>query len=420
MLKALNINDTLVTPFTTTKDWHLSNSENTDLILFEHTSSDGNPIAVAVEFIDYGDGSKGPFINSSCSLSNEKQSLNLASVREGKRTTGIFFPNEQQNLDGTYKRMVYSQVQRMFYNNYRDPTKMWGMEEIDFDKSQAKKFLTDKFVLVDVPTRVMGEKMLPNTIQITDTTSDNNYFIVDDGRTNLLIGTSIFSKQQELRVFENQFISSSDGTCNGYFNIVLPSAPILSGVTTFSSFFASSATASLSWVESISVDGFNLEKSLNGLSFLTLAILGGGIFSFTDSPISASTTYYYRISAFNSLGSSSYSNVVSVIAIPIYDDFDEYAISQSANFDSGSGWGNNVWKIDPVTRFVATDSFDTYTVGQSASFNSGLGWNLPWTVVGTTIILSNTESFNEYSVGQTSNFNGGLGWSSSIWLVRGI
>ncbi len=307
MLKALNINDTLVTPYTATKDWHLSNSEDTDLILFEHTGSDGNPIAVAVEFIDYGDGSGGPFVNNSCSLANEKQSLNKASFREGKKTTGTFFPDEPQNLDGTYKRIVYSQIQGMFYNNYRDPTKMWGMEEIDFDKSQAKKFLTDKFVILDVPTIIMGEKILPNSVEINDTTSDNDYTIIDDGHTNLFIGTSVFSKQQELRSFGNQFISSSDGTCNGYFDFNPPNAPLLNGTTISNGLFG---TASLSWTQSGVVNGFSLEKSLNGNTFLTLAMFGNNSFSYNDYPISASTNYYYRVYSFDSRGTSSYSNIV--------------------------------------------------------------------------------------------------------------
>ena len=34
--------------------------------------------------------------------------------------------------DRTYKRLIYSQIKNSFYNDYNDPTKMFGLENIDF------------------------------------------------------------------------------------------------------------------------------------------------------------------------------------------------------------------------------------------------------------------------------------------------
>ena len=223
MLKSLNKNDTLNTPFTMTKEWNLSNIGNDDLVLYEHTSSIGGELEVAIEFIDFGNGSTFPFVNSSCSLALEQQIGDFARYREGRKLSGLFYPDtEPKNLDSTYKRMVYNQVQNLFYNDYRDPTKVWGMENIDIDKSQVKKFLQDKFVLLDVPTIIMGEKIVPNTVKLVDDTSDNEYIIRDDGKCNLLIGYNIFSKQQELRTFGNTFNSGSDSTCNSYWKYIYP------------------------------------------------------------------------------------------------------------------------------------------------------------------------------------------------------
>jgi hypothetical protein len=213
MIKSLNKNDTLTSPYIATKDWQLSNADDSNLILMEHSSS-----TICLEVLEYNQSQS--FTGSSCSICSEHQENDLINFREGEKSDGIFYPNlEQLNLDGTYKRLVYSQVKEMFYNNYRDPTKMWGMENIDFDKSQTKKFISDLFRLYDVPRNVFGEKILENTVQVIDTTTDNDYIISDDGNGNLFAGPNLFSKQQELGVFENSFLTGSNTSCNAYFSI---------------------------------------------------------------------------------------------------------------------------------------------------------------------------------------------------------
>lgn len=215
MLKSLNKNDTQITPFIATKNWELSNVANDDLILMEHSGSDGLP--VALEYLDY----EPNFVISSsgCNISLENQTLDKALVRSGLKTDGIFYPDsDPQNYDGTYQRLIYSQVVTMFYNNYRDPTKLWGLEEIDLEKSQTKKFIVDKFKILNIPQQVFGEKIIENTVTLFDTTTDNNYTIIDDGNCNLFAGTNLFSHQQELGNYPNQIISGSEPECNNYNN----------------------------------------------------------------------------------------------------------------------------------------------------------------------------------------------------------
>jgi hypothetical protein len=215
MIKTLHKDDTLTTPFAATKDWNLSNTENSNLVLMEHSSS-----TVSLEFMEYDFSHS--FDNSFCSICLEQQDNDLIRYREGQKASGIFYPDtELTNLDGTFKRTVYSQIKGMFYNNYRDPTKIWGMEEIDFDKSQNKRFLSEQFRLYDVPVRVFGEKIIPNTVTMVDTTTDNDYLISDDGNGNLFSGPNLFSKQQEIGNFSNRFSNASFSTfCNSYFGIL--------------------------------------------------------------------------------------------------------------------------------------------------------------------------------------------------------
>ena len=216
MLKTLYKNDTTVTPYVATKNWHLSNIDNSDLIL----SEGGNPIIS--EQVIY---TLTEVITSSvdCDIAKEDQSLDLANVRDGLKISGIFYPqSDPVNIDGTYKRMVYAQIKTTFYNNYRDPTKMWGLEKIDFDSSNTKKFLPDSIKILEIPTKIMGEKIVEGTIEITDNSIDDLHLIIDDGQNNLFAGINLFSKRQELGDYKNTFISGSNLICDNYFNFPIP------------------------------------------------------------------------------------------------------------------------------------------------------------------------------------------------------
>ena len=56
------------------------------------------------------------------------------------------------------------------------------MENIDFDKSQTLKFVSDKFKLFDIPQLVFGEKILEYTVKLFDRTTDNDYIIQNPDR----------------------------------------------------------------------------------------------------------------------------------------------------------------------------------------------------------------------------------------------
>lgn len=214
MLKPLHKSDTQTAPFVVTKDWNLSNTFNDWVVLTEHSGG----LPVALEYEEYLTTTAS--LNSSCNVALEQQDGDKVLFRHGKKETGLFYPEaESINIDGTYKRMVYSQVQNMFYNNFRDPTKIWGLEYLDFENSQTKRFLSERFDLYDVPTAVFGEKIVENTVVIYNQALDNDYLIVDDGKGNLVAISNLFSKQQEVGDFTNEFVSGSVPDCNGYFGV---------------------------------------------------------------------------------------------------------------------------------------------------------------------------------------------------------
>lgn len=211
MIKSLKKYEVQLTPFVATKHWTLNNIDNTNILLTE------DDFAIALEFLDYGNGSGLPFVNSACDIALEQQDNDLAKLEEGLKVTGPFYPNtDPKNLDGTYKRPIYYQVKTLFYNTYLDPTKIWGIENIDFQESKTQRQLSDRFRLIDIPKNVFGDKITPLSVNMFDNTLDNNYLITDDGNGNLFAGTNLFSHQQELGEYGNDFKIGSSSFCDFY------------------------------------------------------------------------------------------------------------------------------------------------------------------------------------------------------------
>jgi len=217
MLKELKRYQVQTMPFQAVRNWELNNTQNESLLLFESTGSDdGEPIDF--EYIDYGDGSSTPYTSSECELALEQQEADQVNYREGKKVSGIFYENiDPINIDGTYQRSVYSQIKTSFYNTYRNPTQLFGMENIDFENGKTKRKLAEKLRLFDVPRHVFGDKIVPSSVIIYNTTLDNDYIIKDDGYGNLMAGTNIFSRQQEIGDFINNFENGYDSSCCVYF-----------------------------------------------------------------------------------------------------------------------------------------------------------------------------------------------------------
>ena len=73
---------------------------------------------------------------------------------------------------------------------------------------------------------------------------------------------------------------------------------------------ANAASFQLTWVDnSQNEDGFNIERKLGTTgTFSLLATVGPNVTSYSDNNLADSTTYCYRLNAFNSAGNSAYSN----------------------------------------------------------------------------------------------------------------
>jgi hypothetical protein len=98
--------------------------------------------------------------------------------------------------------------------------------------------------------------------------------------------------------------TTTGGRINVY-NALPPQAPGGLAATT-----ASSSQIDLSWTDnSANESGFKIErKTGSGGTYTQIADVGAGIISHSSTGLTASTTYYYRVMAYNSGGNSSYSS----------------------------------------------------------------------------------------------------------------
>ncbi len=74
----------------------------------------------------------------------------------------------------------------------------------------------------------------------------------------------------------------------------------------------SSSQINLTWTNNATnQNGFTIQRSLDGTTFTTIATVGAGITSYSVTGLSASTTYYFQVNAYNPVGTSAFSNMAS-------------------------------------------------------------------------------------------------------------
>nr|WP_295923011.1 cellulose binding domain-containing protein [uncultured Dyadobacter sp.] len=131
-------------------------------------------------------------------------------------------------------------------------------------------------------------------------------------------------------VAATNFAGESPNSLEANLTPVLALAPVPAGVTAAS---VSASQVNLSWAASLSAVTYNVKRAtVSGGPYTTIA--SPSATSYNDTPLNASTTYYYVVSAVNALGESV--NSVQVIATP-----------GKANY----------WKFDETSGTTAVDSW---------------------------------------------------------------
>jgi Calcineurin-like phosphoesterase/Fibronectin type III domain len=106
---------------------------------------------------------------------------------------------------------------------------------------------------------------------------------------------------------DSAFSNEAEATAIGGTTQGTPAAP-----SNLSAVAVSSKQIDISWADnSANEDGFKLYRSADGVNFSRTATLGPGVTSYSDTGRAASTTYFYRVLAYNASGNSAASNTVS-------------------------------------------------------------------------------------------------------------
>ena len=80
---------------------------------------------------------------------------------------------------------------------------------------------------------------------------------------------------------------------------------------------ASSSQIKLTWSDNSSnEDGFKIERSTNGTSFVQIATVGSNVRSYTNTGLASATRYWYRVRAFNASVDSAFSNTATARTKP--------------------------------------------------------------------------------------------------------
>jgi hypothetical protein len=157
--------------------------------------------------------------------------------------------------------------------------------------------------------------------------------------------------------------SYNDSACFDDVNVSTSNVPVSPGELTARS--VSSSRIDLTWKDnSNNESGFKIERKIGSGSYSQIAATGANITSFSNTGLSSSTTYYYRVRAYNAHGSSSYSNVVSA--------------KPQSDGDGGSGGLVALWKFNETGGTTAFDnsgnnhhgSLENGTLFTSGKFNN--------------------------------------------------
>jgi hypothetical protein len=322
MIKRISQQNFLTTPFVTTKEWSLANIINDDVVLIEQTGSMGEDQPVAMDYLDYYGGS--PFLERDCDIALEQQSDDDVLYREGEKLDGHFYPEtDPKNLDGTYKRLIYSQINAAFYNTRRNPVEIFGMENIEFPLSKTNRYISDFFREFLVPQAYFGDRLKAGTVELYDNSIDDNVTITDDSYGNLLAYPNLFSKIQEVRSLGNSVYSGSAAidcplpivdTPNAATNLTASLTASISGAYAISPY-----EVNLNWTDNSTIeDGFYIWRALMATTtwtaFSNIASVGPSVTTYQDIIATTIASASYYVQAYNIVGTATGSNIVYVTA----------------------------------------------------------------------------------------------------------
>jgi predicted phage tail protein len=108
---------------------------------------------------------------------------------------------------------------------------------------------------------------------------------------------------------DNSGAETTSGPVNITVNPVVTTPAAPTGLTATA---VSTSQINLAWTDNASnEDGFKIERSNNGVSFIQIAVVGPNETTFSSTGLQRNKTFHYRVRAYNASGNSAYSNTAS-------------------------------------------------------------------------------------------------------------
>jgi hypothetical protein len=135
-----------------------------------------------------------------------------------------------------------------------------------------------------------------------NTTGANSTTFMDTG---LSTATTYYYR---VRAYNAQGNSGYSNVANATTQGSIPAAPVgLAGTA------LSTSSIKLTWGDNSNNEtGFKIERSTNGTKFSQIAMVGANATTYTNTGLAKGKKYWYRVRAYNGVGNSAYSNVITV------------------------------------------------------------------------------------------------------------
>jgi hypothetical protein len=137
---------------------------------------------------------------------------------------------------------------------------------------------------------------------------------VSDGKLTISNASGASNNKIDFVDITQTSTSTSGGTSSGSTGSssttlkIPPAAPSSLSLTS-----PSSTSIKLTWNDnSVREDGYKIYRSTDGSSFSQVATVGASVTSYTNSALSSSKKYYYKVTGYNAYGNSTYTNTASL------------------------------------------------------------------------------------------------------------